>query len=57
MRICFFGRLLKNKNLYVYRWDKQGKNTEFLNTKSTGNLKSHNNMHPYLTANCWKRIG
>ena len=26
-------------------------------TYSTGNSNSHNNMPPYLTANCWKRIG
>ena len=27
------------------------------NTDSRGSSSSHNNMPPYLTANCWKRIG
>ena len=25
-------------------------------TSSTGNSQPHNNMPPYLTANCWKRV-
>lgn len=27
------------------------------NTNNIGGSQSHNNMPPYLTANCWKRIG
>lgn len=35
------------------------KNQEFYsntNTSSTGGSNYHNNMPPYLVANCWKRI-
>jgi len=37
--------------------DDQTKNLESSTTNSTGNSQSHNNMPPYLTANCWKRVG
>ena len=33
------------------------KNIESSTTESKGNSQSHNNMPPYLTANCWKRLG
>ena len=29
---------------------------ENINTGSAGESRSHNNMPPYMTANCWKRI-
>ena len=32
-------------------------NIESSTTESKGNSQSHNNMPPYLTANCWKRLG
>ena len=37
--------------------DRGTKNIESSNTESKGNSQSHNNMPPYLTANCWKRLG
>ena len=36
--------------------DKKHKFTKSSLTGSCGGSKSHNNMPPYLTANCWKRI-
>ena len=37
-------------------WDGSN-NIESSTTESKGNSQSHNNMPPYLTANCWKRLG
>ena len=37
--------------------DKDTNNIESSTTESKGNSQSHNNMPPYLTANCWKRLG
>ena len=37
--------------------DKETWNIESSTTESKGNSQSHNNMPPYLTANCWKRLG
>ena len=36
--------------------DKRHKFTKISKTGSCGGSKDHNNMPPYLTANCWKRI-
>ena len=37
--------------------DRETHNIESSTTESKGNSQSHNNMPPYLTANCWKRLG
>ena len=37
--------------------DYETHNIESSTTESKGNSQSHNNMPPYLTANCWKRLG
>ena len=37
--------------------DSETRNIESSTTESKGNSQSHNNMPPYLTANCWKRLG
>ena len=43
---------------YYYFLERDGNNNiESSTTESKGNSQSHNNMPPYLTANCWKRLG
>ena len=41
---------------YFLEWDGRN-NIESSTTESKGNSQTHNNMPPYLTANCWKRLG
>ena len=48
----------KNGQSYPFlQCDRQTDNIESSTTESKGNSQSHNNMPPYLTANCWKRLG
>jgi chemotaxis protein histidine kinase CheA len=42
---------------YFLERDSSTNNIESSTTESKGNSQSHNNMPPYLTANCWKRLG
>ena len=42
---------------YFLQHDHEEYNRESSTTESKGNSQSHNNMPPYLTANCWKRLG
>ena len=45
------------KTEYFLAYDSGTNNIESSTTESKGNSQSHNNMPPYLTANCWKRLG
>ena len=54
----FYGNLPDDG--YRYPCNKNKDNRKFLDTYSTtsvGGGNSHNNMPPFLTANCWKRTG
>ena len=62
-----YDRFYSNSDWYLKKEDvsdkgfpskyKNGDWTYSTTTSSTGGGASHNNMPPYLTANCWKRIG
>ena len=45
------------KSYYFLEWDSGTNNIVSSTTDLKGNSQSHNNMPPYLTANCWKRLG
>ena len=45
------------KAYHFLECDTETFNIESSTTYSKGNSQSHNNMPPYLTANCWKRLG
>ena len=54
------GWYLKLEDVSEQKFPSIGSNDEWTyseTTSSTGGGASHNNMPPYLTANCWKRIG
>ena len=51
--------LLETSNQSFY-YAPAAQNHEYLESTKTGycgGSKSHNNMPPFLTANCWKRTG
>ena len=51
-------RVEEGGNWYFFlEHDSGTHNIESSTTESKGNSQSHNNMPPYLTANCWKRLG
>ena len=47
----------KSLSCYPARNKSDEKFLQSYSTQSTGEGNSHNNMPPYLTANCWKRTG
>ena len=52
-----FWNIQRGPDKAVLEGDSRTKNLESSTTESSGNSQSHNNMPPYLTANCWKRVG
>ena len=49
--------VFREGNSYQFLERDVNNNIESSTTESKGNSQSHNNMPPYLTANCWKRLG
>ena len=48
----------ENSNCHFYSYhEKYDDYLEYASTNSIGGGKAHNNMPPYITANCWRRTG